>query len=70
MTLNNNPFTGPKLHLYKKNASRRIKTSSATRNFNNEGIFPNFLTPLIKNFDDKMNNDPYRNQQINILKPT
>lgn len=28
----NHPFRGPKLHLFKKGASRRIKTSSATRN--------------------------------------
>ena len=42
--MSSNPFTGPKLHLYKKNASRRIKTSSATRNLNEEGIFPsNYL---------------------------
>lgn len=26
------PFKRPKLHLFKKDASRRIKTSSATRN--------------------------------------
>ena len=31
-TLNANPFTRPKLHLYKKDASRGIKTSSAARN--------------------------------------
>ena len=31
-TINYHPFKGPKLHLYKKGASRRIKTSSATRN--------------------------------------
>lgn len=28
----NHPFARPKLHLYKKGASRRIKTSSAARN--------------------------------------
>lgn len=32
VTINHHPFKGPKLHLYKKGASRRIKTSSATRN--------------------------------------
>jgi len=32
------PFRRPKLHLFKKDASRRIKTSSATRNL--QPIFP------------------------------
>jgi hypothetical protein len=49
-SINCNPFSGPKLHLYKKNASRRIKTSSVTRNQNVDVHFPpNILAPLNNN---------------------
>ncbi len=34
MPMDDHPFKKPKLHLFKKDASRRIKTSSATRNLN------------------------------------
>jgi hypothetical protein len=36
--IDEHPFRRPKLHLFKKDASRRIKTSSATRNL--QPIFP------------------------------
>jgi hypothetical protein len=36
--LEEHPFKRPKLHLFKKDASRRIKTSSATRNL--QPIYP------------------------------
>ncbi|CDW78576.1 UNKNOWN [Stylonychia lemnae] len=45
-----NPFKGPKLHLFKKGNSRRIKTSSATRNlqpiyhYENQKLAANFLS--------------------------
>jgi hypothetical protein len=44
-----NPFKGPKLHLFKKGNSRRIKTSSATRNL--QPINPLDSSKISSNFN-------------------
>jgi len=59
------PFKGPKLHLFKKGTSRRIKTSSATRNL--EPIYP-IENRFALNYSSINTIDPTNNEYSQQLK--